>query len=104
MQTELHVISIRCISRADTLPFEVTDAARSTDQAKDSEAQFVTVSADTRLDNRCIDLRTPVNQAIFHLQSKVCQVSDTMLRNQCNGHWACMCAGQQVMDMCESWG
>ena len=29
---------------------------------------------DTRLDNRVIDLRTPANQAIFRLQSAVCQL------------------------------
>jgi hypothetical protein len=33
-----------------------------------------TVSQDVRLDNRALDLRTPANQAIFKLQSAVCQV------------------------------
>jgi hypothetical protein len=35
---------------------------------------LVTVSQDIRLDNRALDLRTPANQAIFKLQSAVCQV------------------------------
>lgn len=74
MQTELHVVSIRCTSRADALPFEVTDASRSEQQLKAADTQLVTVAVDTRLENRCIDLRTPANQAIFTLQSKVCQV------------------------------
>lgn len=30
---------------------------------------------DVRLDNRFVDLRTPANQAIFRVQSQVCQVS-----------------------------
>jgi aspartyl-tRNA synthetase len=34
-----------------------------------------TVSQDVRLDNRALDLRTPANQAIFKLQSAVCQVT-----------------------------
>ncbi|KNZ52316.1 aspartate--tRNA(Asn) ligase [Puccinia sorghi] len=36
--------------------------------------QFVTVGTDTRLDNRVLDLRTPVNQAIFRVQSRVCNL------------------------------
>lgn len=35
--------------------------------------QVPTVAADTRLDHRWIDLRTPANQAIFKIQSAVCQ-------------------------------
>eukprot|EP00878_Enallax_costatus_P029050 GHUV01031433.1.p1 GENE.GHUV01031433.1~~GHUV01031433.1.p1 ORF type:complete len:135 (+),score=21.16 GHUV01031433.1:178-582(+) len=35
---------------------------------------LATVSQDVRLDNRALDLRTPANQAIFKLQSGVCQV------------------------------
>lgn len=35
--------------------------------------QVPTVAADTRLDHRWIDLRTPANQAIFKIQSAVCK-------------------------------
>ena len=35
---------------------------------------MVTVSQDVRLDNRFLELRTPANQAIFKVQSAVCQV------------------------------
>lgn len=35
---------------------------------------FPTVGMDTRLNNRVLDLRTPANQAIFTLQSGVCQL------------------------------
>ncbi|XP_015272599.1 PREDICTED: aspartate--tRNA ligase, cytoplasmic [Gekko japonicus] len=33
-----------------------------------------TVNQDTRLDNRVIDLRTSTSQAVFHLQSGICQL------------------------------
>ena len=36
--------------------------------------KMATVSQDIRLDNRFLDLRTPANQAIFKVQSGVCQV------------------------------
>ena len=34
----------------------------------------LTCMQDLRLDQRFVDLRTPANQAIFRLQSAVCQV------------------------------
>lgn len=44
-------------------------------QKKKSEAQkYVKVKRETRLDNRILDLRTPANQAVFKLQSAVCQL------------------------------
>jgi len=69
------VHSIRCVSRADNLPFELADAMRSEEELQREDAQFATVTQDTRLENRWIDLRTPVNQAIFKIQSAVCQVT-----------------------------
>ena len=74
LQVELKVRSIRCVSRADNLPFELADAMRSEEELAREDAQFATVTQDTRLENRWIDLRTPVNQAIFRIQSAVCQV------------------------------
>ena len=73
-QVELKVRSIRCVSRADSLPFELADAMRAEEDLKREDAQYSTVQQDTRLENRWIDLRTPVNQAIFRVQSAVCQV------------------------------
>ena len=66
--------SIRCVSRAAALPFEVIDASRSEEELAREDAQFVAVSQDTRLDARWIDLRTPLLQAAFRVQSAVCQV------------------------------
>jgi len=80
---------------ANTLPFQLEDAARpepkagtqttaaaasssssdsSADKDKKKAAQSnPTVGQDLRLNNRWIDLRTPANHAIFRLQSRVCQ-------------------------------
>ena len=79
IQVELHVTSIHCISRADILPFEVSDAARSEEEIKEAEAAGelrARVSQDVRLNGRYIDLRTAANQAIFKVQSGVCQVCE----------------------------
>ncbi|KAL3148286.1 hypothetical protein ABBQ38_013752 [Trebouxia sp. C0009 RCD-2024] len=76
-QVELHVTSIHCISRADVLPFEVSDAARSEEEIAEAEAAGelkARVSQDVRLNGRYIDLRTAANQAIFKVQSGVCQL------------------------------
>jgi aspartyl-tRNA synthetase len=74
VQVELKVRSIRCISRAANLPFDVGDAARREEDLQREDTKLVTVTQDTRLENRWIDLRTPANQAIFRVQSAVCQV------------------------------
>ena len=69
--------SVHCISRAEVLPFEVSDAARSEEEIKQAEEAGelkARVSQDVRLNGRYIDLRTPANQAIFKVQSGVCQV------------------------------
>lgn len=74
---ELHVTEIRCISRSAALPFELVDACRSEQEVKEASERgeiLPVVSQDTRLDNRVIDLRTPANQAIFRIQSAVCQL------------------------------
>ena len=76
-QVELHVTSIHCLSRAEVLPFEVSDAARSEAEIAEAEAAGelkARVSQDVRLNGRYIDLRTAANQAIFKVQSGVCQV------------------------------
>ncbi len=70
---ELKATSVKCVSRAAPLPFELADASRKEEDLQREDAQFATVTQDTRLENRWIDLRTPVNQAIFRIQSAVCQ-------------------------------
>jgi aspartyl-tRNA synthetase len=41
---------------------------------EESKEKMPVVYQDTRLNNRVIDLRVPANQAIFRLQSGVCQL------------------------------
>ncbi|KAF8065924.1 IBI1 [Scenedesmus sp. PABB004] len=82
---ELQVNLLRVVSRAAALPFELTDAARSEAEvaaAAERGEVLVTVSQDVRLDNRALDLRTPANQAIFRLQSGVCQLFREALLGQ----------------------
>jgi aspartyl-tRNA synthetase len=91
-QVELHVKEIRCVNKSvPVLPFQIADASRKVlDQAaedggakakveneeekEDKEDKQPVVKQDVRLDNRVIDLRVPTNQAIFRLQSGVCQI------------------------------
>lgn len=76
-QVELAVTSIKVVSRALPLPFNVVDAARSEAEIQALEQKgepVVTVNPDTRLDNRPLDLRTPANVAIFRVQHAVCMV------------------------------
>jgi aspartyl-tRNA synthetase len=70
---ELAACTVRCVSRAlPALPFDLEDASRPDGAETDAHGvAFPKVGADTRLDNRVLDLRTPANQAIFRLQSAV---------------------------------
>ena len=77
------------------LPFQIEDASRvcldqtaedkpqaKDDKKGDSKDSMPIVNQDVRLDNRVIDLRVPTNQAIFRLQSGVCQLyREFMLNN-----------------------
>ncbi|KAK8858461.1 aspartate-tRNA(Asn) ligase [Kwoniella newhampshirensis] len=67
------------------LPFSVDDAARPESdflRMETEDVQFARVSLPTRLDNRIMDLRTPTNQAIFRVQSAVCNLFRTYLDSQ----------------------
>jgi aspartyl-tRNA synthetase len=70
---EVHISQIHTIQETpEQLPLLIEDASRS-----DAEAEALglpVVNLDTRLDARVIDLRTPTNQAIFKIQSGVCQL------------------------------
>ncbi|MEW5296938.1 MAG: hypothetical protein WDW36_000183 [Sanguina aurantia] len=84
-EVELHVTSIRCISRAALLPFEMIDASRSEEDIKAAAERgevLPSVSQDVRLDNRVVDLRTPANQAIFKIQSATCQLFREVLLSE----------------------
>ncbi|KAF7233802.1 hypothetical protein EG68_11390 [Paragonimus skrjabini miyazakii] len=65
---ELHCERVYVVSAAlPTLPLQIEDAMR----PEDDETALSRVNQDTRLDHRCIDLRTPVNQAIYRLEAGV---------------------------------
>jgi aspartyl-tRNA synthetase len=69
---ELSIVEVHVISRAQDLPFNVEDASRSAESA--AETGLPTVSQEVALNYRWVDTRTPANQAIFRVQSGVCQL------------------------------
>lgn len=71
---EIQVTGFHTISKAaPRLPFTLEDASRS-EKEFEVNPELVRVGQDTRLDNRTLDLRTPANNAIFRIQSAVCQL------------------------------
>ena len=92
---ELAVKEIWCVNKsAPILPFQIEDASRlvldqeaemgkgGAEETKEGENKMPVVQQDVRLNNRIIDLRVPTNQAIFRLQSGVCQIyREFMLNN-----------------------
>ncbi|CAM9179539.1 unnamed protein product, partial [Choristocarpus tenellus] len=76
---ELKIEEVHVVSEADTfLPLIVADASRpdltpEEEKQEEKDGKVPRVGPDTRLDYRWIDFRTPANQAIFHVQSEVCQ-------------------------------
>lgn len=75
---ELDVDRIFAVHAAQRVtPFAVEDAARpeeSSAAASEEEKALPRVLLDTRLNNRIIDLRTATNQAIFRIQSGICNL------------------------------
>lgn len=76
---ELLMLEIHLVSRAAELPFLVDDAGRSDVEAE--KTGLPVVNQDTALNFRWIDTRTPANQAIFRIQSGVCQLFREYLLN-----------------------
>ncbi|XP_073503358.1 aspartate--tRNA ligase, cytoplasmic isoform X1 [Phyllobates terribilis] len=78
---ELHIERVFVISAAEPrLPLQLEDAMRP--EGEGEEEGRATVNQDTRLDNRVIDLRTSTSQAVFTLQSGVCQLFRETLNNK----------------------
>eukprot|EP00274_Cyanoptyche_gloeocystis_P006083 CAMPEP_0196666558 /NCGR_PEP_ID=MMETSP1086-20130531/64582_1 /TAXON_ID=77921 /ORGANISM="Cyanoptyche gloeocystis , Strain SAG4.97" /LENGTH=540 /DNA_ID=CAMNT_0042003769 /DNA_START=78 /DNA_END=1700 /DNA_ORIENTATION=- len=72
---EVQVQKLYCVNAAlPNLPFQLDDASRPDSELDSPEVQLVRVNQDTRLDNRVIDLRTTAKNAIFRLESGVCQL------------------------------
>mmetsp|Transcript_19081 Transcript_19081/g.44883 ORF Transcript_19081/g.44883 Transcript_19081/m.44883 type:complete len:761 (+) Transcript_19081:52-2334(+) len=78
---ELSAEKIFCIGRSQPLPLQLADASRSEEEC-DRDPSLVRVGQETRLDNRVIDLRTVANQAIFRIQSGVCNLFREYLLQQ----------------------
>jgi len=84
---------VYCVSRAyHMMPFTVDDVSRSeaeiaASEAKDIQTAHKRVGQDTRLDNRCIDLRAPAQNAIMRINSGVCdlwrEACKVRLRERC---------------------
>lgn len=74
---EISIQKLFVVSRANnTLPFQMIDASRNENLMSQSGTEKegeIYVSLKTRLDNRVMDLRTPASQAIFRVQSRICQ-------------------------------
>jgi len=83
-EVEMEVKKCFVISAAaPQLPLQIEDASRRVGEegaGDDKEGLSITVNQDTRLDNRVLDLRTPTNQAIFRIESGVCQLFRDTLR------------------------
>ncbi|CAE6405008.1 unnamed protein product [Rhizoctonia solani] len=76
---EVHIKKIHTISEPEVrLPFNIEDA----DKAQDDEREVPTVSFDTRLKNRVLDLRTQTSQSIFIMQSAVTDLFRQSLQAQ----------------------
>lgn len=70
---EILVERVYCISSASSeLPFQLKDANRI--ETEDDDSTIIKVLQDVRLDNRVLDLRTYLSQAIFRIQSEVCRL------------------------------
>ena len=79
---ELQVKQLFCVSRAKPeLPLQLEDAGRP-DAELEANPELPRVHQDVRLNHRILDLRTPCNQAIFRMQSGVCQLFRGFLRTQ----------------------
>ena len=70
---EIAVERIYCVSKAEAVPLQLEDLSRS-QRELEADPEAVRVHIETRLTHRVLDLRTDANQAIFRIQSAVCQL------------------------------
>jgi len=84
-QQDVEMLVKKCFvisAAAPQLPLQIEDASRRVVEDGSEDALSITVNQDTRLDNRVLDLRTPTNQAIFRIESGVCQLFRDTLSGQ----------------------
>merc|ERR1712110_107515 len=79
---ELQITKFFVVSKAvPQLPLQIEDASRPERPDDAEDDGFVRVNADTRLDNRILDLRTVSKQAIFRIQGGICALfRDTLTK------------------------
>ncbi|KAI3384719.1 hypothetical protein SNEBB_007178 [Seison nebaliae] len=79
---ELHVEELWVVSRSHILlPIQIEDCMRN--DKIDGDQQLSVVNQDMKLDYRILDLRTPANQAIFRIESAICQFfRESLLKRQ----------------------
>jgi nondiscriminating aspartyl-tRNA synthetase len=80
---EIKIKTVKILNRAKELPFTLDDANDTfctdlSEQDDRKETQRCKVGQSVRLDNRWLDLRTPINQNIFRLRSSL----EACIRNQ----------------------
>eukprot|EP00697_Spironema_sp_BW2_P013735 gnl/Spiro4/3980_TR1980_c0_g6_i1.p1 gnl/Spiro4/3980_TR1980_c0_g6~~gnl/Spiro4/3980_TR1980_c0_g6_i1.p1 ORF type:complete len:574 (-),score=144.72 gnl/Spiro4/3980_TR1980_c0_g6_i1:73-1758(-) len=79
---ELEVHSFYLVTAAQPSPFSVEDASHPEGSVDARGVPYVQVQQDMRLNNRVIDMRVAANNAIFRLQSAVCQLfREFLLKN-----------------------
>ena len=66
--------ALTLITALPQLPLQIEDASRPERPDDAEDDGFVRVNADTRLDNRILDLRTTSKQAIFRIQAGICRL------------------------------
>ena len=82
---EIQIEKLFCISRAEALPLQMDDLSRTEQEFAAAEQKgepLVRVNLETRLNSRIIDFRTRANQAIFRIQSGVCELFREFLLQQ----------------------
>merc|ERR1712110_1357454 len=80
---ELQITKFFVVSKAvPQLPLQIEDASRPERPDDAEDDGFVRVNADTRLDNRILDLRTVSKQAIFRIQGGICKLFREHLTNR----------------------
>ncbi|OIR59082.1 MAG: aspartyl-tRNA synthetase [Amphiamblys sp. WSBS2006] len=66
-ETEMHATGVRVLFPSEQPPFTIEEASRT----EDDEKKLSTVALDTRLNNRVLDLRTPVSHAIMRIKARI---------------------------------
>ncbi|KAI9789309.1 MAG: hypothetical protein M1833_002433, partial [Piccolia ochrophora] len=82
-EIEIVVESLHIISKlTKALPFRTYEAETVHEKLNDGVSSIQKINDRTRLSNRVLDLRTPTSQAIFRVNSAICNIFRTHLNSQ----------------------